>query len=130
MGNPVSGITSGAGNVVVADFNNHAIRAVAKEGAVVSTLAGGRQEDDDENDAPEGQEDEATLYASIYRGIRYSLSVCLCAAVHLHILQEEVEEEAAPQLRVGVMSLEVFEDKLFSGGDDSIVRIWNTNNWS
>ena len=28
------------------------------------------------------------------------------------------------------MSLEVFEDKLFSGGDDSIVRIWNTNNWS
>ena len=50
--------------------------------------------------------------------------------MHLPILQEEVEEEAAPQLRVGVMSLEVFEDKLFSGGDDSIVRIWNTNNWS
>ena len=27
------------------------------------------------------------------------------------------------------MSLEVYEEKLFSGGDDSIVRIWNTNNW-
>jgi hypothetical protein len=39
-----------AGNVVVADCYNHAIRAVAKEGSVVSTLAGGRQEDDDEND--------------------------------------------------------------------------------
>jgi sugar lactone lactonase YvrE len=32
-----------AGNVVVADSLNHVIRAVAKEGAVVSTLAGGRQ---------------------------------------------------------------------------------------
>ena len=30
-----------AGNVVVADGDNHAIRAVAKEGVVVSTLAGG-----------------------------------------------------------------------------------------
>jgi sugar lactone lactonase YvrE len=39
-----------AGNVVVADYGNHAIRSVSKEGAVVSTLAGGRQEDDDEND--------------------------------------------------------------------------------
>ena len=37
------------GNVVVADRLNHAIRLVAKEGAVVSTLAGGRQEDDEEN---------------------------------------------------------------------------------
>jgi sugar lactone lactonase YvrE len=33
-----------AGNVVVADCYNHAIRSVAKEGAVVSTLAGGRQQ--------------------------------------------------------------------------------------
>lgn len=32
--------------------------------------------------------------------------------------------------RVGVMSLEVYEDKLISGGDDSVVRIWNTNNWT
>ena len=32
-----------AGNVVVADYGNHAIRSVAKEGAVVSTLAGGRK---------------------------------------------------------------------------------------
>jgi sugar lactone lactonase YvrE len=29
-----------AGNLVVADYHNHAIRSVAKEGAVVSTLAG------------------------------------------------------------------------------------------
>ncbi len=36
--------------MVVADHDNHAIRSVTKEGAVVSTLAGGRQEDDDEND--------------------------------------------------------------------------------
>jgi DNA-binding beta-propeller fold protein YncE len=42
-----------AGNVVVADWGNHAIRSVAKEGAVVSTLAGGRQEDDEENDGVE-----------------------------------------------------------------------------
>ena len=42
-----------AGNVVVADYGNHAIRAVSKEGAVVSTLAGSRQEDDDENDEVE-----------------------------------------------------------------------------
>jgi sugar lactone lactonase YvrE len=39
-----------AGNVVVADFHNHAIRSVTKEGAVVSTLAGGRLDNDDEND--------------------------------------------------------------------------------
>jgi DNA-binding beta-propeller fold protein YncE len=39
-----------AGNVVVADWGNDAIRSVAKEGAVVSTLAGGRQEDDEENE--------------------------------------------------------------------------------
>ena len=39
-----------AGNVVVADRDNHAIRSVTKEGAVVSTLAGGRQEGDDEDD--------------------------------------------------------------------------------
>jgi sugar lactone lactonase YvrE len=42
-----------AGNVVVADCDNHAIRAVTKEGAVVSTLAGGRQADDEENDGVE-----------------------------------------------------------------------------
>ena len=42
-----------AGNVVVADSCNHAIRSVTKEGAVVSTLAGGRQEDDEENDGVE-----------------------------------------------------------------------------
>jgi DNA-binding beta-propeller fold protein YncE len=52
--NGIDGLTvDRAGNVVVADFNNHAIRAVAKESAVVSTLAGGRQEDDDENDGVE-----------------------------------------------------------------------------
>ena len=39
-----------AGNVVVADLHNHAIRSVAKEGAVVTTLAGGRQEDDEDSD--------------------------------------------------------------------------------
>jgi hypothetical protein len=39
-----------AGKVVVADCGNHAIRAVTKEGVVVSTLADDRQEDDDEND--------------------------------------------------------------------------------
>ena len=38
-----------AGNVVVADLCNHAIRSVAKEGAVVSTLAGGKQEDNEED---------------------------------------------------------------------------------
>jgi sugar lactone lactonase YvrE len=38
-----------AGNVVVADCGD-AIRSVTKEGAFVSTLAGGMQEDDDEND--------------------------------------------------------------------------------
>ena len=36
-----------AGDVVVADLLNHAIRSVTKEGALVSTLAGGRQEDDE-----------------------------------------------------------------------------------
>ena len=39
-----------AGNVVVADLQSHTIRSVAKEGSVVSTLAGGRQENDEEND--------------------------------------------------------------------------------
>ena len=39
-----------AGNVVVADWCNHAIRSVAKEGGVASTPAGGRQEDDEENE--------------------------------------------------------------------------------
>jgi sugar lactone lactonase YvrE len=39
-----------AGNVVVADYGNHAIRSLTKEGAVVSTLAGGRLDNDDEND--------------------------------------------------------------------------------
>jgi WD40 repeat protein len=28
------------------------------------------------------------------------------------------------------MSLEVSGDKLISGGDDSVVRVWNTNNWT
>ena len=42
-----------AGNVVVTDYFNRAIRSVTKEAAVVSTLAGGRQEDDDENDEVE-----------------------------------------------------------------------------
>ena len=32
--------------------------------------------------------------------------------------------------RVGVMSLEVTGEKLISGGDDSMIRIWNTNNWT
>ena len=31
---------------------------------------------------------------------------------------------------VGVMSLEVVDDKLISGGDDSVIRVWNTNSWS
>ena len=31
---------------------------------------------------------------------------------------------------VGVMSLEVCGEKLISGGDDSVIRIWNTNNWT
>jgi hypothetical protein len=49
--NCLAGLTvDRAGKVVVADWNNHAIRSVAKEGAVVSTLAGGRQEEDDEDD--------------------------------------------------------------------------------
>jgi hypothetical protein len=43
-----------AGNVVVADVDNHAIRAVAKEGAVVSTLAGGRLEDEEDEDDEAG----------------------------------------------------------------------------
>jgi hypothetical protein len=42
-----------AGNVVVADRLNHVIRSVVKEGAVVSTPAGDRQEDDEENDGVE-----------------------------------------------------------------------------
>jgi hypothetical protein len=55
-----------AGNVVVADFCNHAIRSVAKEGAFVSTLAGGRQEDDEENDdVEEGFADGAGANARI-----------------------------------------------------------------
>lgn len=36
----------------------------------------------------------------------------------------------SPMQRVGVMSLEVTGDKLISGGDDSVIRIWNTNNWT
>jgi WD40 repeat protein len=28
------------------------------------------------------------------------------------------------------MSLEVTGVKLISGGDDSMIRIWNTNNWT
>ena len=28
------------------------------------------------------------------------------------------------------MSLEVTGEKLISGGDDSMIRIWNTNNWT
>ena len=43
-----------AGNVVVADCYNHAIRAVAKEGAVVSTLAGGKLEDEEDEDDEAG----------------------------------------------------------------------------
>ncbi len=39
--------------MLVVDCGNNAIRSVAKEGAVVSTLADGRQEDDDENDGVE-----------------------------------------------------------------------------
>ena len=38
------------GNVVVADCDNHDIRSVAKQSSVVSTLVGGRQEDDEESD--------------------------------------------------------------------------------
>lgn len=28
------------------------------------------------------------------------------------------------------MSLQVYQDKLISGGDDAIIRIWNTNSWT
>lgn len=31
---------------------------------------------------------------------------------------------------VGVMSLDVFEDTLISGCDDSVIRVWNTNSWT
>ena len=31
---------------------------------------------------------------------------------------------------VGVMSLEVSDEKLISGGDDNIIRVWNTNSWT
>eukprot|EP01035_Chromulina_nebulosa_P019810 gene19810-25754_t len=36
----------------------------------------------------------------------------------------------ASPLRVGVLSLEVWNHYLFSGGDDNIVRVWNTYDWS
>ena len=64
-----------AGNVVVADCGNNAIRAVTKEGAVVSTLTGGRQENDDENDEEnveevfvDGQESNARIQVPERRG--------------------------------------------------------------
>jgi WD40 repeat protein len=45
--------------------------------------------------------------------------------------EEEEEGDEGPEgQRVGVLSLEVFEDKLISGGDDAVVRVWNTNTWS
>ena len=36
--------------MVVVDWGNNVIRSVAMEGAVVSTLTGDRQEDDEQND--------------------------------------------------------------------------------
>jgi hypothetical protein len=54
-----------AGNVVFADYHNHAIRSVTKEGVVVSTLSGGRLDNydllqrllgDDENDEENDEE--------------------------------------------------------------------------
>ena len=41
--NPAGLTVDGAGNVVVADWSNNAIRSVTREGAVVSTLAGNMQ---------------------------------------------------------------------------------------
>jgi WD40 repeat protein len=43
--------------------------------------------------------------------------------------QEDDEEEEETASVVGVLSLEVFEESLISGGDDSVIRIWNTNTW-
>lgn len=39
------------------------------------------------------------------------------------------DDDEAP-VRVGVMSLEVCGEKLISGGDDCVIRVWNTNNWT
>lgn len=46
------------------------------------------------------------------------------------ILATHVSSAPLSAQRVGVMSLEVTGEKLISGGDDSMIRIWNTNNWT
>jgi WD40 repeat protein len=51
-----------------------------------------------------------------------------CEVTVHHTIHDEEGVESAAQ--VGVMSLEVCDDKLVSGGDDSIIRIWNTNSWT
>jgi len=58
-------------------------------------------------------------------------SISWTCEVTLHNMVEagEDDETDSPNA-VGVMSLEVWEDKLFSGGDDSVVRVWNTTNWT
>lgn len=50
--------------------------------------------------------------------------------VTVHTVNQTAEEEDESPQKVGVMSLEVCGEKLISGGDDSLIRIWNTNNWT
>eukprot|EP01038_Epipyxis_sp_PR26KG_P015624 gene15624-21117_t len=42
----------------------------------------------------------------------------------------DADDEEGAINHVGVMSMEVCDDKLISGGDDFVIRIWNTNNWT
>jgi len=49
---------AGNGNVMVVDWNNDAIRSVTKEGAVVSTLAGGHEDDEENDDENDDENDE------------------------------------------------------------------------
>ena len=71
----------------------------------------------------------------------WNVSTWTCeVTVHNSVLTEGVThapdaEEEAPEgdeagQRVGVLTLEMDGDKLVSGGDDSIVRVWNTTDWS
>ena len=58
----------------------------------------------------------------------HSMDTILILLLHLSYLLTYITVHS-PQ-RVGVMSLEVTGEKLISGGDDSMIRIWNTNNWT